>query len=51
MKCAALDSYSYAQVNVTAKRLRVALKDLNGRTVTESDGRACGPYVLKAKRH
>jgi alkaline phosphatase D len=50
MKCAALDSYSYAQVKVTAKRLRVALKDLNGRTVRESDGRACGPYALKAKR-
>jgi alkaline phosphatase D len=50
MRCAALDSYSYAQVRVTAKRLRVALKDLNGHTVKESDGRACGPYTLKARR-
>jgi len=50
MKCAALDSYSYAEVKATKKRLRVALKDLNGRTVKESDGRACGPYVLKARR-
>ena len=49
LECAALDSYSYAQVRVTAKRLRVALKDLNGRTVKESDGRACGPYSLKAR--
>jgi alkaline phosphatase D len=50
MRCAALDSYSYAQVKVTARRLRVALKDLNGRTVKEADGRACGPYVLRARR-
>jgi phosphodiesterase/alkaline phosphatase D-like protein len=49
MKCAALDVYSYAQVTVTAKRLRVALKDLNGRQVKEADGRACGPYTLRAK--
>jgi len=49
LKCAALDSYSYAQVKVTATRLRVALKDLNGRTVKDSDGRNCGPYVLKAR--
>ena len=49
MKCAALDSYSYAQIEVTAKRFRLALKDLNGRTVKESDGRACGPYTLKVR--
>jgi len=49
MKCAALDVYSYAQIKVTAKRFRLALKDLNGRTVKESDGRACGPYTLKAR--
>jgi hypothetical protein len=50
MKCAALDTYSYAEIKVTAKRFRVALKDLNGHTVRESDGRACGPYSLMAKR-
>ena len=50
MRCAALDTYSYGEITVTAKRLRVALKDLNGRTVRESDGRACGPYTLKVKR-
>src|SRR5204862_5075480 len=33
MRCAALDTYSYGEITVTAKRLRVALKDLNGRTV------------------
>jgi phosphodiesterase/alkaline phosphatase D-like protein len=50
LKCAALDVYSYGQIHVTAKRFRIALKDLNGRTVKESDGRACGPYTLKARR-
>jgi hypothetical protein len=50
LKCAQLDSYSYAQVKVTATRLRVALKDLNGHTVKDSDGRNCGPYVLRARR-
>jgi len=49
MKCAALDVYSYAQISVTAKRFRVALKDLAGRPVKEADGRACGPYTLTAR--
>jgi phosphodiesterase/alkaline phosphatase D-like protein len=49
MKCAALDAYSYGEIKVTAKRFRIALKDLAGRTVRESDGRACGPYTLKAR--
>ena len=49
MKCAALDVYSYAQINVTSKRFRIAFKDLNGKPVRESDGRACGPYSLKAR--
>ena len=50
MRCAALDAYSYAQIEVTAKRFRLALKDLNGRRVREADGRACGPYTLTARR-
>jgi alkaline phosphatase D len=50
LQCAALDSYSYAQVKVTATRLRVAVKDLDGHTVKDSDGRNCGPYVLRARR-
>jgi alkaline phosphatase D len=49
MKCAALDVYSYAQIRVTAKRFQLAFKDLNGRPVKESDGRACGPFSLKAR--
>ena len=30
MRCAALDTYSYAEVSVTAKRLTVAMKDAKG---------------------
>ena len=39
MRCAALDTYSYAQVTVTAKRLTVAMKDARGRPVREATGR------------
>jgi alkaline phosphatase D len=50
MKCAAIDVYSYGEVRVDAKRLRISFKDLNGRPVKEPDGRACGPFTLRAKR-
>ena len=49
MKCSSIDTYSYAQIKVTRKRFRLALKDLNGKSVKQ-DGRSCGPYTLKAKR-
>ena len=49
MRCAALDTYSYAQVTVTARRLTVALKDANGRAVREATGVACAPLVLTAR--
>ena len=49
MRCAALDTYSYAQVSVTARRLTVALKDANGRAVREATGVACAPLVLTAR--
>jgi phosphodiesterase/alkaline phosphatase D-like protein len=49
MKCASIDTYSYAQIKVTSKRFRLALKDLDGKTVKET-GRSCGPYTLKARR-
>ena len=50
MRCAAIDVYSYGEVRVDAKRLRISFKDLNGRPVKEPDGRACGPFTLRAKR-
>jgi hypothetical protein len=47
--CAATDVYSYAQVTVSARRLTVALKDLNGRTVRDKLDATCGPYSLEAR--
>jgi phosphodiesterase/alkaline phosphatase D-like protein len=49
MRCAALDTYSYAQVTVTRQRLTVALKDAKGRLVREAVGYACPPLVLRAR--
>jgi alkaline phosphatase D len=49
MRCAALDTYSYAQVTVSARRLTVVLKDSRGRPVREATGAACAPLVLTAR--
>ena len=49
MRCAALDTYSYAQVSVTARTFRVALKDARGNPVREATGTACAPLVLTAR--
>ena len=49
MRCAALDTYSYAEVTVTARRLTVALKDAKGRPVREATGAVCAPLVLAAR--
>jgi alkaline phosphatase D len=48
MRCAALDTYSYAEVTVTEKRLTVAMKDAKGKPVREATGVACAPLVLTA---
>jgi phosphodiesterase/alkaline phosphatase D-like protein len=48
MRCAALDTYSYSQVTVTARTLTVAMKDARGRAVQEATGVACAPLVLRA---
>jgi phosphodiesterase/alkaline phosphatase D-like protein len=48
MRCVALDTYSYAQVTVTARTLRVALKDARGNPVQEATGTPCAPLVLTA---
>jgi alkaline phosphatase D len=49
MRCAALDTYSYSQVTVTARTLTVAMKDARGRPVQEATGVACAPLVLTAR--
>ena len=49
MRCAALDTYSYAQVTVTERRLTVAMKDAKGHPVREATGVECAPLVLTAR--
>jgi len=49
MRCAALDTYSYSEVTVTAERLTVAMKDAKGRPVREATGVSCAPLVLTAR--
>lgn len=49
MRCAALDTYSYAQVTVTARRFTVALKDAKGQQVREATRVACAPLLLTAR--
>jgi phosphodiesterase/alkaline phosphatase D-like protein len=44
MRCAALDIYSYGEVNVTSRRLTITPKDIGGKPVREPGGRRCGPY-------
>ncbi len=49
MRCAAIDTPSYAQVTVTRTTLTVASRDARGRPVREATGRACPPLVLRAR--
>jgi alkaline phosphatase D len=49
MRCAALDTYSYAEVTATARALTVELKDAKGQPVREATGTACSPLVLAAR--
>lgn len=47
MRCAALDAYSYAQVQVTSSALTVALRDAQGRPVMETpSGPSCPPVTI-----
>jgi hypothetical protein len=48
MRCVAPDTYSYAEVAVTATTLTVTPKDKDGHTVTELDGQPCAPVVLRS---
>ena len=48
MRCAVLDTYAYGQVEVTARRLTVRLKDGAGRPVRHPDGSSCKPVVVEA---
>jgi hypothetical protein len=46
IRCSNIDVFSYGQVEVTSTRLTIALRDANGRTVKDPDGKDCGPYVV-----
>ncbi len=49
MRCAALDTYSYAEVTVSERRLTVAMKDAKGQPAREATGVECAPLVLTAR--
>ncbi|MGZ4278434.1 MAG: alkaline phosphatase D family protein [Solirubrobacteraceae bacterium] len=50
MYCAALNTYSFAQVTATSKALTVALKDANGNPVQETpEGPPCAPLTIPRK--
>ena len=46
ISCSNLDVFSYGQATVTSKKLTIQLKDSGGKTVTDPDGKPCGPYVV-----
>lgn len=54
MQCAGMDQFSYAEVTVSKKTLRVQLKDINGKTAQDTadgntPGDPCGPYTINAR--
>jgi alkaline phosphatase D len=50
MPCAALNVYSYAEVNATARRMIVTLKDANGQRVKETPtGPSCPPFTIRRR--
>ena len=49
IRCSNLDVFSYGQVTVTGSKLTIALKDAQGRTVIDPDGKPCGPYVVSKR--
>ncbi len=49
MRCAAIDGYSYAEVRVTAREVRVEVKGADGKLVRDVDGTPCAPVVLTAR--
>ncbi len=49
MRCSIVDQFSYGQVRVTADRLTITPKGIDGRLQREG-GRPCGPFVLRFQR-
>jgi phosphodiesterase/alkaline phosphatase D-like protein len=46
MPCSIVNQFSYGEVRVTANRLAITPKGIDGRPQVEA-GRACGPFVLR----
>jgi phosphodiesterase/alkaline phosphatase D-like protein len=49
LRCAALDSPSYAEVTVTSRTLTIAPKDSRGKPVRDVTGTPCAPLVVPAQ--
>jgi alkaline phosphatase D len=49
MRCSILDQFSYGEVRVTARRLMITPKGIDGRRQRNGD-RPCGPFVLRYRR-
>jgi phosphodiesterase/alkaline phosphatase D-like protein len=50
MECSNMVTFGYAQLEASAKSLKVVLKDNTGKQMTNaSDKKPCGPWVLTAK--
>ena len=45
MRCSIVDQFSYGQVRVTANRLTITPKGIDGK-LQQDAGQACGPFVL-----
>jgi phosphodiesterase/alkaline phosphatase D-like protein len=50
MQCSNMVTFGYLQVTAAARKLTVAMKDSNGKEITQTaDNKVCGPFVLNAK--
>ena len=49
MRCSIVNQFSYGQVRVTANRLTITPKGIDGRP-QRNGGRPCGPFVLQFRR-
>ncbi|WP_093115323.1 alkaline phosphatase D family protein [Thermoleophilum album] len=47
MRCSVIDRFSYGEVSVGARELRIVPKDDRGRPLREEDGKPCGPFVVR----
>jgi phosphodiesterase/alkaline phosphatase D-like protein len=46
MRCANVNAYAYAEVEVGSKSVRVTPKDSSGNPLKQGDGSACGPFTV-----